>query len=108
MNISPPRATADRNVDSVPKTNARIRKRSSRNSGSWTRRSTAKKAISEATPAPRRASTRVEPHPTGWPPAGRMPYVIATMIRHRPSAKVRLPSQSIRARRGSLRSSRRR
>src|SRR6478736_4105184 len=44
MNIRPPRATADRKVDSVPKVKARMRKSGRRNIGSATRRSTSTKA----------------------------------------------------------------
>ena len=51
MNIRPPRATADRNVDSVPKVNARILNSASRNIGPATRRSMNAKATSEARPS---------------------------------------------------------
>ena len=44
MNISPPRAIDDRNVDSVPKVKARIRNSDSRNIGSAERRSITTKA----------------------------------------------------------------
>ena len=73
MNIRPPRETADRNVDSVPKVKARMRKSGSRNIGSVTRRSIATNAISEAAEAASKASTLVLPQPIGCPPAGRMP-----------------------------------
>ncbi len=73
MNIRPPRATADRNVESVPKVKARMRKSGRRNIGSATRRSTSTKATRLTTAPASSASTRGLPQPTGWPPAGRMP-----------------------------------
>ena len=74
MNIRPPRATADRNVDSVPKVNARMRKSGRRNIGSATRRSTTTKATRLTDGAGRAGpSTRGLPQPIGCPPAGRMP-----------------------------------
>ncbi len=68
MNIRPPRATAARKVESVPKVKARMRNRGSRNIGSATRRSIAAKATSEATEPARRTSTRGLPQPVGEPP----------------------------------------
>ena len=50
MNISPPRATAERNVESVPNVNARMRNSGSRNIGSATRRSIAANATRHASP----------------------------------------------------------
>ncbi len=73
MNISPPRATADRNVDSVPNVNARILNSGRRNIGSVTRRSIITKAISDATPNASRMSTRGLAHPVAESPYGRMP-----------------------------------
>ena len=74
MNISPPRATAERNVESVPNVNARIRNSGSRNIGSVTRCS----AIAKTTKAHGRAgraarSPAGSSSPVEWPPAGRMP-----------------------------------
>jgi hypothetical protein len=63
MNISPPRAIAERNVESVPNVNARIRNRGSRNIGSATRLSITAKTARHATPAPSRPSTRGLPQP---------------------------------------------
>ena len=105
MNINPPRATADRNVESVPNVNARIRNSCSRNMGSATRRSIIAKAIRLTVAPAISASTLGLVQPVGWPPAGRMPYVTATITSTSPSANVTLPHQSIGARRGTLRSS---
>ncbi len=68
MNISPPRATADRNVDSVPNVNARILNSGSRNIGSVTRRSIITNAISDS-------DTRREQdqHARAPPPGRRIP-----------------------------------
>ena len=68
MNISPPRATAERNVESVPNVNARIRNSGRRNIGSSTRHSISAKATSETTPAPSRAITLGLVQPVAWPP----------------------------------------
>ena len=68
MNIRPPRATADRNVDSVPNVNARIRNSGSWNIGLATRRSISTNATSRTAPEPSSAITRGLPHPVGWPP----------------------------------------
>ena len=68
MNISPPRATAARKVESVPKVKARIRNRVRRNIGSATRSSIATKAPSEASEAVSRAITSGLPQPVGCPP----------------------------------------
>ena len=68
MNIRPPRATADRNVDSVPNVNARILNSGRRNIGSATRRSIIANAISDATPEAIRISTRGLPHPVAESP----------------------------------------
>ena len=73
MNIRPPRATAERNVDSVPNVNARILNSGRRNIGSSTRRSTTAKITSESTPQPIRRSTRGLPHPVAELPYGRIP-----------------------------------
>ena len=100
MNIRPPRATAERNVDSVPNVNARILNSERRNIGSVTRRSIATNATSERTPDATRISTRGLPQPVAESPYGRMPYVTAIMIRISPTANVMLPPQSIRARFG--------
>ncbi len=67
MNIRPPRATAARKVERVPKVKARMRNSGSRNIGSGTRRSIAKKASSESAAAPSSASTRGLPQPVGAP-----------------------------------------
>ncbi len=105
MNISPPRATAERNVESVPNVNARIRNSGSLNIGSGTRRSMVANAIRLTAAAPIRPITRMLVQPVAWPPAGRIPYVTATIMNTSPSAKVTLPHQSIGARFGTLRSS---
>ena len=68
MNIRPPRATAARKVDSVPKVKARMRKSGSRNIGSLTRRSIITKATIEQTARASRPSTRGLPQPVGEPP----------------------------------------
>ena len=68
MNISPPRATAERNVESVPNVKARMRNRGRRNIGSATRRSTAANATRNAAPAPSSASTRGLLQPVAWLP----------------------------------------
>ena len=68
MNISPPRAIAERNVESVPNVNARMRNSGSRNIGSSTRHSISANATSEATPAPSSASTFGLVQPVAWPP----------------------------------------
>ena len=68
MNIRPPRATAARKVERVPKVKARMRKRGSRNIGSATRRSIITKAISEATAQASRIKTRGLSQPVGEPP----------------------------------------
>ena len=73
MNISPPRATAERKVDSVPKVKARMRKSESRNMGCAERPSIAAKAARLATEPARRISTLALPQPVAEPPAGRMP-----------------------------------
>ena len=73
MNIRPPRATADRKVESVPKVKARMRNSGRRNIGSATLRSTMTKATRLTTAPASRARTRGLPQPIGWPPAGRMP-----------------------------------
>ena len=73
MNIRPPRATAERKVESVPKVKARMRNSGRRNIGSATRRSTITKATRLTAAPASRASTRGLPHPIAWPPAGRMP-----------------------------------
>ncbi len=101
-NISPPRESADRKVESVPNVNARIRSSCSLNIGSFDRNSTTAKAISEAIPKPISISTWGLSHPVERFPYGLIPWVIAIMIRISPSAKVTFPSQSIRARTGRL------
>ena len=68
MNINPPRATAERNVESVPNVNALIRNSGSRNIGSATRHSISANATSEARPAPISASTFGLVQPVAWPP----------------------------------------
>ena len=68
MNIRPPRPSADRNVETVPKVNARILNRLSRNIGWATRVSMSTKAASRAAPAARRAMTRGLPQPMACPP----------------------------------------
>jgi hypothetical protein len=73
MNISPPRATADRKVDRVPNVNARMRNSGSLNIGSATRRSIAKNTTSSATPAESRLTTRGLIQPVWWEPYGRIP-----------------------------------
>ncbi len=105
MNISPPRATAERNVDSVPNVNARMRNSGRRNIGLATRPSIATNASRQATPAHSSAITRGLPQPVWLAPYGRMPYVTETMIKIKPSANVTLPHQSTGARRGCERSS---
>ena len=100
MNIRPPRATAERNVESVPNVNARILNSGSRNIGSATRRSITTNATSDTTPDATRISTRGLPHPVAESPYGRMPYVTAIMIRISPTANVMLPPQSTLARFG--------
>ena len=108
MNIRPPRATADRNVESVPNVKALMRKSGRRNMGSAVRRSISANAVSETTEATSRPSTRGLSQPVEWEPYGRIPYVTATIANTSPSANVRLPHQSIELRRGWLRSSSRR
>ena len=74
MNISPPRATADRNVDSVPNVNARILNSGSRNIGCGDALLDGHERDSEAIDAaPAAPSTRALPQPVACPPAGRMP-----------------------------------
>ena len=73
MNIRPPRAIAERKVESVPKVNARIRKSESRNIGSGTRRSMNANATRLRQAIPSRMRTRGLAQPVGWPSAGRMP-----------------------------------
>ena len=73
MNISPPRATADRNVDSVPNVKARMRNSGSRNIGCAARFSTNRKAIRLISAPDTSAITRALPQPVACPPAGRMP-----------------------------------
>ena len=73
MNISPPRATADRNVDSVPNVKARMRNSGSRNIGYGVRCSTITNATRQASAAASSARTRGLPHPIAWPPHGRIP-----------------------------------
>jgi hypothetical protein len=68
MNISPPRATAERNVDSVPNVKARIRNSGSRNIGSLTSFSIKPKAIRHATPTLSSAATRGLLQPVLWLP----------------------------------------
>ena len=68
MNIRPPRATAARKVERVPKVKARMRKRGSRNIGSLARRSIRTKAISDTSEQASRISTRGLSHPVGEPP----------------------------------------
>ena len=63
MNIRPPRATADRKVESVPKVKARMRNSGSLNIGSATRFSIEKKAAMQTAAAPSRTITRRLPHP---------------------------------------------
>ena len=71
--MSPPRDTADRNVDSVPNVNAWTRKSGSRNIGCAERRSTAMNATSDTSAPLTRIKTRGLVQPVGCPPAGRMP-----------------------------------
>ena len=73
MNMSPPRATAERNVESVPKVNARMRNSGSRNIGSGTRCSAIAKTVKLTAAPASRTTTRVLVQPVEWPPAGRMP-----------------------------------
>ena len=68
MNIRPPRETADRNVDSVPNVNARIRNSGSRNIGSATRCSMSTNATSDSTAPPSSAITFGEPQPIACEP----------------------------------------
>ena len=68
MNISPPRAIAERKVDSVPNVNARMRNSGRRNIGSATRPSMITKAIRLATPAHSSAITRGLPQPVWLAP----------------------------------------
>ena len=108
MNIRPPRATDDRNVDSVPNVNARIRNSEGRNIGCAERRSTATNATMHASEHAGRIRTRALPHPVATPPAGRIPHVTAIIARTRPSANVALPGQSMGSGRGVFSSRRRR
>src|SRR5690242_3921141 len=94
MNIRPPRATADKKVESVPNVKALIRNSWSRNMGCATRRSIIAKAIRLTVAPAISASTLGLVQPVGWPFAGRMPYVTATITSTRPSANVTLPHQS--------------
>ncbi len=73
MNISPPRAIADRNVDSVPNVNARIRNSGRRNIGLATRASITANATSDATPAHSSAITRGLPQPVALRAVGADP-----------------------------------
>ncbi len=68
MNIRPPRATAERNVESVPNVNARIRNSGSWNIGSATRRSTATNATRQTAAAASSAITRGLPQPSALSP----------------------------------------
>src|SRR3954447_8307711 len=65
MNISPPRATAERNVDSVPNVNARTRNSGRRNIGWSERRSTTTNAARQAIEPASSASTRGLVSPVG-------------------------------------------
>ena len=73
MNMSPPRAIDDRNVESVPNVNARIWNSARLNIGCAERRSICAKTNRHVTDAASRISTRGLPHPVAAPPAGRMP-----------------------------------
>ena len=69
MNISPPRATAERNVESVPNVKARMRNSGRRNIGSRDP-SLDQRERHQATPrrARSRAITRGLVQPVAWPP----------------------------------------
>ena len=73
MNISPPRATEDRNVDSVPNVNARMRKSERLNIGCAERRSTPANTTRRVTAPASRTRTFVLPQPVAAPPDGRIP-----------------------------------
>ena len=66
--MSPPRATAERNVDSVPNVNARMRNSGRRNIGYGWRYSTITNATRQMTAAPSSARTLGLPHPIGCSP----------------------------------------
>ena len=68
MNIRPPRATADRNVERLPKVNARMRNSGSRNIGSATCCSIQANAARHATPPASSAITRGLLQPVAWLP----------------------------------------
>ena len=68
MNISPPRATAARKVESVPKVKALMRNSGRRNIGSATRRSISTKAVSESNESAVSASTRGLSQPVACDP----------------------------------------
>ena len=95
MNIRPPREIAERKLDRTPNVKARMRKRPSWNIGALERNSTTAKTASNAPPARRQTSTTGEVQPIGWPPYGRIPYVIPIITSTSPAANVRLPGQSI-------------
>ena len=92
MNISPPRATADRNVESVPNVNARIRNSGRRNIGSRARRSIDAEGDEQGDSGADEPSTRGLIQPVGVPRQGRMPYVTATMRQISPRRRSRCPT----------------
>ena len=98
MNMSPPRATAERKLESTPNVKARMRNSGSLNIGCAMCASTNANHVSRRTPAAMQPSTKGLVQPIGLEPCGRMPYVIPIMIRTRPTANVAFPIQSIGAR----------
>ena len=68
MNIRPPRPSADRNVESVPKVKALMRKSGRRNIGKRTRVSITANASSSTIPPPSAPSTNGLVQPIVWPP----------------------------------------
>ncbi len=68
MNIRPPRATAARKVERVPKVKARMRNSGSRNIGSATRRSIIAKRTSEMTEPASSATVIGFSQPVAEPP----------------------------------------
>ena len=73
MNMSPPRPTAARKLDSVPNVNARMRNKPSRNIGFSTRLSTSANAVRNAAPSASAESTNGLVHPIGSDLYGSMP-----------------------------------
>ena len=97
MNCRPPREIAPSSEAMLPAANSRMRNSPRLNIGSFTLVSMKQKSARSATPRIRPPNTIGLPQPVGSLWYGRMPKVIAVSRMPAPAAKVRLPSQSMRA-----------